>query len=497
MLTSDPSISKGNSLRRLFIIDKAEGIAFGVLLAYFAAKALFFALRIKERIFPDEASWYGTIQVFSRSRWLPVDSPESYHLGLITHLPALYFFLLGKVLTCNFLPIDDLIFLRVINVLLSMLTVAFAWFLSKRLGLALAVRILFLVMLTNTVMFTFTSGAVNYDNLSTLFAVVSLYFFIRFFQERSRYHVLMFFLCNLAGMLTKNVLIPYCLALILMFFFYERGSLVHFPKSMALMISDWRWRDALLLALCLVALSMNVILYGGNKLRFGALLPSMDMVLPVEDCLQNRLFVRDYVVREFKSGKQTLLDAQRLALSIRDPGDRASAWHQLAEAASNSKQGSQKLMGRWRYVLEWVQVVVARTYSVAAHLSLFKYEQDYYAYYAVYALAGGIWAFRFRELLTPYLGGIGFLVFSYTAILMQVVNYGNYRGTGFSGLALTGRYMFPVLVPLYMLTAHALLAKMPRWWQLTVALVVAVLFVGGEFPWFLRLAGPEWFFDKG
>jgi hypothetical protein len=92
------------------------------------------------------------------------------------------------------------------------------------------------------------------------------------------------------------------------------------------------------------------------------------------------------------------------------------------------------------------------------------------------------------------MGGIGFIFLFYTTILMQVVNYGNYRGTGFSGLALTGRYVFPVLVPLYLLTAHALLSKMPRWWQLTAGLAIAVLFISGEFPWFLRMAGHEWYF---
>lgn len=489
-----PSNKNNKSLSGCVGSSKAETIAFWIFFAYFSAKALFFALRIRERIFPDEATWYGTIQLFSRSRWLPVDSPESYHLGLITHLPSLYFFLLGKLLTCNVFPIDDLIFLRLANVFLAMLTVVFAWRLSTRLGVTLPVKILSLVMLTNTVMFTFVSGAVSYDNLSTLLAVLSLYYFVCFLQDRSRRHLLMFVLAILAGMLTKSVMIPYGLGLIMIFFFYERGTLLNVTKLRTVVISDWRWRELLLTALCLIALALNVILYGGNQVRFGSLLPSMNMVLPVEDCLQNRLFVRDYVVREFKSGKLPLLDAQRLALSIRDPGDRASAWSQLAEAANKNKQAATPLMGRWRYVLEWVQVVVARTYSVAAHISLFKYEKDFYGYYALFALAGGIWAIRFRELLIPGMGGVGFIVLFYTAILMQGVNYTHYRGTGFSGVALTGRYLFPVLIPLYLLTAHALLTKMPRWWQLSVGLGVAGLFIAGEFPWFFRLAGPEWYF---
>ncbi len=473
---------------------KAEGIFFWIMMACFGVKAMFFALRIRERVFPDEASWYGMVQVFSRSRLLPVDSPESYPLGLITHLPTLYFYLMGKVLAGNFWPIDDLVFLRVVNVVFGVLTVSFAWRLARLMGLSLAVRCLFMVMLTNTVMFTFISGAVNYDNLSTLLAVLSIYYLIRFMQGRSACHLLLSFLFILAGMLTKIVMLPYGLALVLVVFFHERGSLFFFLKSLPSWLAALRWREAAFLALCLAGLAANLTLYGGNKIRFGVLLPSMDKVLPVEDCLKNRLFTRDYVVRQFKAMKLTMLDAQRLALSIRDPGDRATAWNQLAEAEKRKKQAPEKLMGRWQYAVEWVQVIVARTYSVAAHQSIFKYEKDFYPYYAVFVLAALMWFCRFRDLLRPGIGGVGFIVLFYTMILMQGVNYPIYRSSGFSGLALTGRYMFPVLVPLYLLTAHALLSQMPRWWQITVGLAVGIFFVGGEFPWFLRQAGPEWYF---
>lgn len=472
---------------------KAEALIPALLIAYFGAKALFFALRIRERVFPDEVTWFGMAQVFSRSSLLPVDSPESYPLGLITHFPSLYFFLMGKALVCNVLPVDDLIFLRVVNVALGVLTVTFAWRLARILALSLVTSGLFLVMLTNTVMFTFTAGAVNYDNLATLSAVLALYYQQRFFQGRSAPHALLSFLFILAGMLTKNVMFPYGLALCLVALFHERRRLLGCWRTLPPWVAALGRREVCLLFLCLAGLVANLALYGGNMLRFGGLLPSMDMVLPVEACLQNRLFVRDYAVREFKAGRLSMLDAQRLALSIRDPGDRASSLNQLAEAVNEKKRGPQPRMGPWSYLKEWVEVIVSRTYSVAAHLSLFKYARDFYSYYAVFALAGALWAFRFRELKTPGMAGLAFVSICYTLVLMRM-NYGNYLNTGLAGLALTGRYMFPVLVPVYLLTAQALFAKTPRWWQLMAGVTLGVLFVGGEFPWFLRQAGPEWYF---
>jgi hypothetical protein len=455
---------------------------------------MFFALRIRERVFPDEASWFAISRVFSRAAWLPVDSPESYPFGLVTHLPNLYFFLMGKALLLNILPLNDLIFLRLVNVGIALLTVYFAWRLARALGTSPAVRALFLVMLTNTVMFTFVSGAINNDNLSSLLAVLALYSQVRFFQGRSVGHGLLCTLSLLAGTLTKSVFLPYAAALVLVALVHERGRLLGIVRAWPVRRIAFRWQETLLALLCLLALGANLLLYGGNKLRYGVLLPSMDKVLPVENCLQNRLFARDYVVREFKSGRLAMLDAQRLALRIREPGDRASAWSQLAEAESTRNQGPQPVMGRWRYAREWVEVIVARTYSVAAHLSLFKYESAFYPFYALFALAGLIGLCRFQTLMLPGMAGVGFVALFHTVFLMQVVGYMMYSGSGFSGVATTGRYMFPALAAIYLVTAHALLARMPRWWQVVVGVSVGLFFVWGEFPWFVRQAGAEWYF---
>ena len=473
---------------------RAEGLFFGLALVYFGVKAMYFALRIRDHIFPDESSWFGMAELFSRSAWLPVDSPESYHLGLVTHIPTLYFFLMGKLLLFNVLPVDDLIFLRLVNVLLALVTVTYAWRLARLLGVPLAVRCLFMVMVTNTVMFTFVSGSVNNDNLSTLLAVLSLYYLLRFFQGRSTWHGLLFALFLLAGPLSKSVFVPYAAALVLVLLFHEHRRLLELPRAVAARFSTLGWRETILVVLCLAGLAANLQLYGGNKLRHGALLPSMDRVLPVAACLNNRLFARDYVVREYQAGKLTMLEAQRVALRIRDPGDRASALSRLAEAASSKAKGGEARMSRLRYAREWVEVMVARTYSVAAHLSLFKYDRDFYPYYALFALAGLLWLCRLRTLLIPGLGGVGFVALFYTLFLMQVVGYVIYRGSGFTGVATTGRYLFPALVALYLVTAHGLLARMPRWWQAGAGVAVGLWFIAGEFPWFLRHAGPEWYF---
>ena len=121
--------------------------------------------------------------IFSKALLLPKDSEASYSLGLVTHIPYLYYFLMGKLVTLNFSPVSDLVFLRLLNCILSFLTVFFGYKWIKLVTDNRTCHLLFIVLLTNTPMFTFTGAFVNYDNLVNLFAVLSLYYMHLFFQK--------------------------------------------------------------------------------------------------------------------------------------------------------------------------------------------------------------------------------------------------------------------------------------------------------------------------
>jgi hypothetical protein len=55
-----------------------------------------------------------------------------------------------------------------------------------------------------------------------------------------------------------------------------------------------------------------------------------------------------------------------------------------------------------------------------------------------------------------------------------------------------GRYLFPVIVPLYGFFAHNLVVSLPRRLQAPVAVAVGLWFVYGDLPFFLRAATPAW-----
>ncbi|MFW8600636.1 hypothetical protein ACOHYD_04055 [Desulfobacterota bacterium M19] len=468
---------------------RGEQFVFSLLFVCFGVKTTWLAVNIGRGVFPDESTWFGISRLFSADILPPSDSPASYHLGLITHIPDLYFWLMGRLLNLNVFPLSDLIFLRLFNVVLGLLAMFFAWRLITLLMDSSAVRLFFMAMMTSTMMLTFVYGAVNYDNLSTLLAVSSLYYLSRFFREHGYNDLIAWAILTMAGTMTKNVFLPYAAAMVIVLMVREWKTLL------AVIVGGLRsrpWLNWFKLLLFLTLLALNLNLYLGNLLRFGQLLPSMNMVLPLDACLQNRLFTRGYVGREFKNGRLDWLAAQRLALRIRNPNDRADALNILLEARRARHDHSAVHLGRLTYSRSWLRYMFARTYGIAAQLSMYKKTGFIRLYYIFFILAAALFCLRWRPGIPPGLGAPLFITLFYVTVLMQMVNYGIYSQTGMMGLAVTGRYIFPVLAPLYIIIAHGLLYRMPRWWQWTAGGAVALLFIYGDFPWFLQHLTPAW-----
>jgi hypothetical protein len=88
------------------------------------------------------------------------------------------------------------------------------------------------------------------------------------------------------------------------------------------------------------------------------------------------------------------------------------------------------------------------------------------------------------------------VVVSYALILMVYVNYPSYRRTGDIDLGLQGRYLFPVLVPLYGWVAHFVLRSWTRPVQILLVLLIGGFFVYDAFVYF-SLHSPDLWFSKG
>jgi hypothetical protein len=476
--------------------SRTELIAVSAFLLYFAVKAFYFALSIGENIFPDEISWFGIAEIFSRSLLPPADSSDSYQFGLITRVPTLYFYLMGKALNMNIFPVSNLVFLRTVNVCISITTIWFSWKLIRLLTSETVVRLLFMVMLTNTLMFTFISASVSHDNLTNCFAVLALYHLFSFFQYRLPINSLLFVLFTCMGMLTKITFLPFAFILLVVLLVHEQKNFAYLRSAAVSFCSPFRLKNYLLLVLCFFFLAANVNLYLGNITKYGKLKPGLDKIVGLEQALQNRIFARGHIVRLFRAEKISYYEAQNMAFRyIKHTGDRQGALLLLETAAREKTLNRKPRIDRFRYAFVWSDLMMGKIFGIMGHRSIEKRGLELTPYFFLFFMAGII---LLRKIKSSDMQKTAFYLFLiagfYILILMQQVNYNAYLKYGVVALALQGRYIFPVLVPIYALTAYYLVNIQSRWCQWSIYFIVTAIFVYGEFPWFLQNVSPDWFF---
>ncbi len=475
-----------------------ETIAAISLLLYFSVKLGYFATRIGENVAPDEFTWYGISRLFAGSWLVPPDSPDSYQYGVVARAPYFYFWVMGKALAANVFGVSDLIFLRFVNAAIGLTTVCAGYLLVRRLSVSIFIRLTFLALITNTLMFTFLSAAVNYDNLTNCLAVLALYQGVIFMQEREVTRLLVSLLCILLGCLTKFAFLPYAVFILVVLFYHERKKLLLLPRGLKGVFSPPRAAHLVLVFLSLLAFACNLELYGGNYVKYGRIDPDLERVAGLNAAMQYRIFARNYIVQQFKEGKITYAEAVRMTSLIKFEGDRAGALYLLEQAAVDKPIKNSYRLTRLEYLWPWLQLVSAKTFGIMGHQNMEKAGRELFPYYGILAVALAWFIFTFRpsdlNALALYLI---FLTMAYTLVIILLVNYPTYIYSGVIVLALQGRYLFPVLVPAYILVATYAVGKWPRTWQQGIAAsTVAAIFIVNEFPWFLANARPEWFFAR-
>lgn len=471
---------------------RLEPICIGVALVYFALKAFYFCFRIRPGLFPDETTHLGIAKLFSQSFFPPADSVESFHLGLITHVPNLYYILMGKLLAINGFGVSELLLLRVANALLAILGVLLAWRLIRLLSPDSFVRVVFIILLTNTLMFTFISAGVSYDNLVNLLSVASLYYLCRYIQRNRVDDLLLFLIFTSAGTLTKTTFLPYAFALLMMLFLARWRSLGAAAGKVATHFATPSVKKVASAAVLVLLVVLNVKLYPVNWVRFGHLVPETAQVLRMDQAMKNRIFARNRIVRLYNEGEIMLEQAQAMASGIAHPGDRADTLYSLSVAASN-KRSPRPRADRLIYAFPWTASMLQRTYGVAAHKVMQKAGYGLSIYIAIYLLFAGALIRRFRR--DDLQGFAGYLILVsafYALVIMQLVNYEAYKATGVMGIGLQGRYLFPILAPFYALVSFYLVGSFHKPWKWVAGAVLSIAYILGELPWFLQRVSDDW-----
>lgn len=470
-----------------------EDIGLLFLLSYFAVRLIFLALRIDSFVPPDEVTHFGRILLFASVGLLPADGPASYEFGLISHTPWLYYFLMGKLVALA--PAGaELVSLRLFNTLLSMATVVFGIRWIRLVSDSTITRLLFTAVMTNVLMFTGLGASVNYDNLTNLLAAAAIYLLFRLHRERQVAGLWAFAGCVLAGCLTKLSFLPLAAILLALFVLREGNRVRGWIRAIA---EEFRSREprpwlvrGLGIALVAALLVANLSLYAGNGLRFGKLIPDFDQVVAFDDALKNRVFARTHVLRSYREGRVSFDIALRMAREIKHPGDRRSTRALL----ETTRRVGKNRVGIVRYTQVWLELMANRSLGYFGHRVLTRSDGERNVYFVFIGLA---------VLLLVLLGGsqlprgdilatLG-LAIGYTFVVFWLVNHRTYLEVGLIDLAVQGRYLFPILVPLAGVLAIPIGQLLPRLVQAPLALGIALYFIYGDLPFLLLNASPVWF----
>ena len=466
----------------------------GLLLAYFGVRLIFFALSISPAVPPDEVSHAGLCKVFSKVLLLPDNSPATYEFGLVTNIPWLYYWIMGKLLHLNFLGISDLVFCRLLNIPLAFGTIYFIRQTLLLLTKDRLAQLLLVVLLTNTAMFSLLSASVSYDNLANLLSAMAIYYLLAFFRERSAPRLAATILCQLAGCLCKITFLPLVLTLNLLLLLHEARNLRLIPAALKNCIRGATTLTWLTAAAMLVALGLNLQLHGGNYLRFETLNPSMTDVVSSQAAMEHRLDARGLIFNQYKEGKISYMEAVIMAGEIRHPGDKADTFYLLMNY-EKMKSNPRLWMTPWAYSVVWLENMVGSSLGIKSHLIMTKEGGELIPLYVVMALALLGFIVRWRPRESGWLPlQAAFIITLYAGYFMHEINYESYLNYGAPGLTLYGRYLFPVIGP----SAVLFCCYLPQLFRAKVlcyilTLSTTLLLVSYDFPWFLMHATPEWF----
>ncbi len=465
-----------------------------VLLVYFGLRLVFYAATISPYVPPDEVDYVGISSVFSKVPFLPDNSTETYTYGLITNTPYLYYWIMGRFLTLNFFGISDLLFLRLINIPLAFATIFFVWRTLRLLTDDRLTQILLIVAITNTRMFSFLSASAHYDNLNTLLAAMAVYYLLAFFRTRSGNLLAASFCCQLAGSLTKASFLPLVLVLNVILLIHEFRGLRLLPGRLIAYFHAPGWRRLCLTFGIFLGLSLNIHLYGGNYFHYGSLTPGMSQVLSTDTAMQNRIEARNRIFSLFKEDRISMEEALAMTSQISHPGDRAGAINLIFNHAA-LKNNKFRLLGPIEYMVPWSQQMSACFFGICGHIAMPNYAPTIWPFAALSVLAVLGILVRWRpwdtDRLPLYLMVIAAF---YVFFLMYGVNYQNYLYYELLVMQLQGRYLFPVLGPIYVLSSYYLLRLFRgRYMRLGVFSAAAVIFIASDFPYFLLHATPDWF----
>lgn len=459
---------------------------------YFSIRLLYFAFVIPHEIPPDELIHLELVEHFADSFLLPgTDLPlDRAHLRLAPYQPYLYYLVAGKWVSGNVFPMSDLMFIRLLTVAFACLTVYYGWRFISVLSNEPLVHLVFLTMMTNTLMFSFISASVTYDSLANLFAAMAIYHLTDLVINRSAASLPYMGLALALGCLTKITMLPLAFALVACLLLLERKKFGLAKESLGSFWGSLRAIQRAWAIVALIAIILNGMLYGNNLSKFGHLVPKPKQLLNEEELLLNPVYARNWIYLDYMAGELDLEKALEYSKRIKNQPVALSTFQGIQRLAWHEKNGIVfEPLSRVGYVKPWYVRMLRSTYGIHGHEVLSRSPSGLLPYTLVFVLTLCFVGLRTLQKKIPVIDFalMGMAVF-YMILIMQYTNYTSYRAFQEIHITIHGRYLFLLLLPIYGMIAKYLLSVSSHRLRATIAAALVVLFVYGDFVFYVR----EW-----
>jgi len=400
---------------------KGPGIALAIILLIFLSFSVYMALNLKPGIIPDEPAHFAFSRHFSSTWGLPPDNADTFNLGIyIEQNPFLYYWINGRII--NLIDLikpgatewQTLVILRIINVIFATGTVLICFLLSKELIKHPWWQLIPVFLLTNTLMFVFLAAGVNYDNLANLLTMAGLLFFTQVFTRDNFFINSSIWMIYISlGTLVKYTILPLALAMGIAWLIY-----IFIHRKEVFPVHFYGVKTLLLLLMLFTLFTGNFLIYGINLIRYEGLLPECEEILLESQCALSPLEQR----YQEKAIKPKMTIQESIEKGYPNPFSYA--------------------------VNTWVHNMLLRTFGMIGHQSYFPLELvRYYKILFYSAVLMGLFFLKPKSALTYSLVGISI----FYALVLLYSNYNNELLYGFIHIGFQGRYIFPVIGPIFVL----------------------------------------------
>ena len=441
--------------------EKLSKILLICIFVVFSIFVLVLAFKIRMGVSPDSSYHLEVSRVYSTTLGIPENSPDTYKWRDITRIPYLYYWINGRILNINNGFLDEIILLRLVNVIYSLGTVFVMYLLSKEVLTGKFKRLFPLFLLTNTLMFTFLSSSINYDNLANLLSVLSIFFFVKFVKSKISIKYLLLMILSLSlGAFTKFTILPLAFILVVL----SIVEIIRKRKELKNLI--FKKSYLFLLIPIVITLFFNSQIYGVNLIKYGSLEPECNQILTHEQCLENGVYYRDNVTME-----ETEIGGLKDSIDLVISGERIDFV---------------------RYFGYWIWDITGKIYGIMGDSSLIMSSTiiPLYLLFLSISLLLGVLNWKKWNRTEIYLIVISLFYF---LVLFFVQNYDMYLRYNHLYLALQGRYMFPVITVIYILFSKSIFFIKNKWVRNTVLVLLILLFIYGCIPYFVLNVEPWWF----